>query len=395
MSTLTPITTRDHDSGAKPRRVDVVVVGGGQAGLATGYLLQQRCLDFVILDAGKRVGDTWRNRWDSLRLFSPARYDELPGLPFPADPFHYPTKNEYANYLEIYAEQFKLPINLQTRVKSVTRIENGYLVTTSDRVYIADNVISAMSSFQIPQVPTFANELDPDIKQIHSSAYRRPGQLIDGDILIVGAANSGAEIAVDVAAGRRVWLSGRHPGQEPFIFESRWLDRLFTPIIAEGVLHRLLTIDTPIGRKVRSDIMGHGTPLARTRLSDIEAAGIKRVPRVAGVVGGLPQLKNGRVLEVKNVIWATGYRPNFSWIDLPIFGGVEDPLEPVHKRGIVADMPGFYFVGLFFQYAASSAVIFGMVRDARYVVDHLVVRLGAKKAETPAQVTEARIGGLL
>ena len=385
MSTLISAADRVYHSNNKPQNVDVVVVGAGQAGLATGYLLQQHGLDFVILDAGKRVGDTWRNRWDSLRLFSPARYDQLPGKPFPTDPFYYPTKDEYADYLEAYAQQFELPVHLNTRVEHVTRSEDRYLVTTADQTYMAENVISAMSSFQIPYKPAFASELDPAIKQMHSSGYRRPSQLLAGDVLVVGAANSGAEIAVDIAPGHRVWLSGRHPGQEPLVGKSELLDRLFVPIFAGILLHRVLTIDTPVGRKLRSKVMGHGTPLARTQKSDIEAAGINRVPRVAGVRGGLPQLEDGRVLEVENVIWTTGYRPNFSWIDLPIFGGEEDPLEPVHRRGIVKDMPGFYFVGLFFQYAASSAVIFGMVRDARYVVDHLVARRAEKKAKAPAK----------
>ena len=377
ISTIDPIQNGDAES----QKVDVVVVGAGQAGLATGYLLQQHGLDFVILDAGTRIGDSWRSRWDSLRLFSPARYDKLPGMPFPADPFYFPTKDEYADYLEAYAQQFELPVHLNTRVEHVTRTDDRYLVTTTGGSYTAENVISTMSSFQIPHIPAFANQLDPAIKQMHSSKYRRPGQLLNGDVLIVGAANSGAEIAVDIASGHRVWLSGRHPGQEPVIRKSKTLERIMTRIVADVFLHRVLTIDTPIGRKARSHLMGHGTPLVRTRKSDLEAAGIECVPRVAAVRGGLPQLEDGRVIEVDNVIWATGYRPNFSWIDLPIFGGEQDPLEPVHRRGVVENMPGFYFVGLFFQYAASSAVIFGMVRDAEYIVKQIAARHGAAQAK--------------
>jgi len=387
MSHLISKADCDQNSDAKPRKVDVVVVGAGQAGLATGYLLQQHGLDFVILDAGTRIGDSWRNRWDSLRLFSPAHYDKLPGKPFPADPFYYPTKDEYADYLEAYAEQFELPVLLDTRVEHVTRSGDGYLVTTADGSYVTENVVSAMSSFQIPHMPAFANELNPSIEQMHSSDYRRPDQLLEGDVLIVGAANSGAEIAVDIAPGHRVWLSGRYPGQEPLIGKSGILERLLTRIVADVLLHRVLTIDTPIGRKARSRLLGHGTPLVRTRKSDLEAAGIECAPRVTAVHGGLPQLEDGRVLEVENVIWATGYRPNFSWIDLPIFGGEQDPLEPVHRRGVVENMPGFYFVGLFFQYAASSAVIFGMVRDAEYIVNQIATRHAA--AETKHAVLES------
>jgi putative flavoprotein involved in K+ transport len=234
--------------GRSPQRVNTVVVGAGQAGLAAGYFLKQRGIDLVILDGAERIGESWRKRWDSLRLFSPARYNELPGKSYPAEPYYYPTKDEHAAYLEAYAEEFDLPVYLNTRVERVIHAAEGYLVFTAVKTYKADHVISAMSSFQIPHIPPFASDLDSAIKQLHSSAYRRPGQLRDGDALVVGAGNSGAEIALDAAADRRTWLSGRHPGQEPFSVESKLTDPFLVPLVLDLLFSRLLTVDTAIGR---------------------------------------------------------------------------------------------------------------------------------------------------
>ena len=357
----------------EPERYETVVVGGGQAGLATGYHLARLGRPFVILDAGQRVGDAWRARWDSLRLFTPARYSGLPGMGFPATAWHYPTKDEVAEYLETYAARFQLPVRAGVRVDGLTRQGDRYLVTAGERRFEAANVVVASGAYHHPLVPGFAAELDPGILQLHSSGYRHPAQLQEGGVLVVGAANSGAEIAVELSGAHRTWLSGRHPGSEPTRAGSR-LDRLLTPPFW-FFISQVLTVDTPIGRKLRPKLMGAGTPLARVRRRDIAAAGIERVPRTAGARDGLPVLEDGRALEVANVVWCTGYRPDFSWIDLPIQG---DDGQPRHDRGVVAGQPGLYFVGLFFQSAVSSALVGGVGRDAEQIVARIAARKPAK-----------------
>ena len=357
-------------------RIDTVVIGGGQAGLATGYHLRERGREFVILDAGDRVGDPWRARWDSLRLFTPARFNGLPGMPFPGPSQAFPTKDEVADYLESYAERFDLPVELGVRVDGLERNGEGYLVTAGDRRIAADNVVVAMASYQVPRLPPFASELDDDIVQLHSSDYRNPGQLRNGGVLVVGAGNSGAEIGLDVAAEHETWLSGRDVGHVPFQIDSTVGRHVGVPIVMRVLFHRVMTTDTPIGRRLRPTLLSQGGPLVRTKPADLAAAGIERVDRTTAVEDGLPVVGDGRVLDVENVIWCTGYRPDFSWIDIPVFDGGETPKEPIHDRGVVPDAPGLYFVGLFFLYALSSSLFTGVGRDAGYVVDHLTSRAG-------------------
>ncbi len=346
--------------------VETVIIGGGQAGLSTGYHLARRGLPFVILDANERIGDAWRKRWDSLRLFTPARYDGLPGWPFPAPAWSFPSKDEVAGYLEAYAARFDLPVRTGVRVDGLSREADRYVVAAGDRRFEADQVVVASGAYQRPRLPAFAAELDPGLVQLHSSEYRDPSQLQEGGVLVVGAANSGAEIALEVSRGHRTWLSGRHPGQEPARPGSRW-DRLLTPVIWLVASH-VLTVRTPIGRMVRQKFRSRGIPLARVRPKDITAAGIERVPRTAGARGGLPVLDDGRDLEVSNVIWCTGFVPDFAWIDLPVFA---DDGGPMHDRGIVGSEPGLYFVGLVFLYALASSLVGGVGRDAEHIVKHI------------------------
>ena len=353
---------------------DTVVIGGGQAGLATGYHLQRRGVAFTVLDAGERVGDPWRDRWDSLRAHTPARYDGLPGMPFPAPPHACPTKDELADYLETYAERFDLPVELGTWVERVERTGDGYLVTAGDRQLVADNVVVAMASYQVPTVPDFAGELADDVVRLHSSDYRNPDQLADGPVLVVGAGNSGAEISLDLAGDREVWLSGPDVGHVPFDTGSWFGRHLGVPFVLRVLFHRVLSTGTPVGRRLRPKLLHRGAPVVRVKPSDLAAAGVERVPRTTGVEGGCPVVGPDRVLDVENVVWCTGFRPDFSWIDVPVFGGAETPKEPVHERGVVPDAPGLYFVGLFFLHALSSSLLCGVARDARYVVDHLVSR---------------------
>jgi putative flavoprotein involved in K+ transport len=339
-----------------------IIVGGGQAGLAMGHELQRKGLPFVILDAAEQTGDAWRTRWDSLRLFTPARFSALPGMRFTGQNKLAPTKDEMADYLAAYAERFELPIRHGVRVDGLTREGGRFLVTAGVDRYTADHVVVATGAFHTPWTPAFAAELDPRIVQLHSRDYRNPSQLRPGGVLLVGAGNSGCDIALDVASNHPTWLAGRHPGHVPFRIEGRVTHHLVRVVRFVG--HHVLTWRTPIGRKVLPKLMQGGNPVVRIKPKDIAAAGVESVPRVAGVRDGLPVLEDDRVLNVANVIWCTGYRTSFSWIDLPVFApdGV-----PLHERGVVQAAPGLYFVGLDFQFAATSETITGVGRDVAYV----------------------------
>jgi putative flavoprotein involved in K+ transport len=358
--------TRDDGNDSAP---EVIVIGGGQAGLAMGYQLSKRGIPFVILDAHDRIGDSWRSRWDSLRLFTPARYDGLDGMPFPAPAFSFPTKNEMADYLASYARNFRLPVRSGTRVNHLSRRNGGFEVVTNRGTLEANQVVVAMSTYQTPRVPGFAKELDPVITQLTSYEYRNPSTLPKGVVLVVGAANSGAEIALDVSRSHRVILAGRDVGQIPFRIESR-LARALVPVIFRVVFHRILTIRTPMGRKARTRMLTAGAPLIRSKREDLTAAGIERVGRVAGVRDGKPVLDDGRVLDVSSVIWCTGLDPGFSWIDIDVHGEI----EPRHDGGVARDVPGLYFLGLMFLYAGSSTMVHGVSRDASRIADVIARR---------------------
>jgi len=344
-------------------QLDTVVVGGGQAGLAMGYYLAAQHRDFVILDAAARVGDTWRNRWDSLRLFTPAFHSGLPGMPFPAPGRSFPTKDQTADYLEAYADRFQLPVRLGRRVESLVRHDGGYLLRARTERYAAEHVVVATGPYHHPHIPSFAAALDPTITQLHSSHYRNPDQLPDGDVLVVGAGNSGAEIAVELAATRPTYLSGPDVGHAPI-----WLihNRL-----SLWLADHLLTVDTRLGRRMRDTRKRRGDPLVRLKPADILAAGVQRVPRVDGVADGTPRLADGQLPDVAAVVWATGYGPDFGWIDLPIF---DDAGNPIHHRGVVAATPGLYFLGLPFQYSSTSDHVGGVGRDAHHLAHHLAAR---------------------
>jgi putative flavoprotein involved in K+ transport len=358
----------------EPEHLETVIIGGGQAGLAVGHHLARRDRPFVILDAHRRVGDAWRSRWDSLRLFTPARYNALAGLPFPAPPHSFPTKDQVADYLESYAARFELPVRTGVRVDRLSRDDGRFVVVAGDRRWEADNVVVAMSSFQVPRVPPFATDLSPDIVQVDSAGYRNPSQLQKGGVLVVGAGNSGAEIALEVARRPPTWLAGKESGHVPFRIEGAAARHVFLPLMFRVVGHRVLTVDTPIGRRLRPRLLAHGAPLVRVKPKDLTAAGVRRVPRVVGVHDGRPLLADQRVLEVANVIWCTGFGPDFSWIDLPVFG--ENEHEPMHRRGVVADQPGLYFVGLYFLYAMSSGFLPGVDRDAEHIVRDILAGAG-------------------
>jgi putative flavoprotein involved in K+ transport len=365
----------------KPEQIQTVIIGAGQAGLSTGYFLARRGLPHVILEANQRVGDSWRRRWDSLRLFTPARFDGLAGMPYPAPPHAFPTKNEMADYLEAYASRFQLPVRTGVRVDRLSRQGDRYCVSAGDQAFEAEHVVVAMATFQRPKVPAFAAELDPGIVQLHSSAYRNLAQLAPGSVLVVGAGNSGSEIAMEAArAGRETWLAGRDVGHVPIRIEGS-LGRLLLPLIFRIVFHRVLTVDTRVGRKARPKSVSQGGPLIRVKPKDLASVGVRRVGRVTAMRDGKPVLEGGQVIAPANVVWCTGYHPGLSWIDLPVFGPGGEPMQ---ERGVVASEPGLYFVGLHFLYALSSTMIHGVERDARRVAETIASRIGASRQRVPA-----------
>jgi putative flavoprotein involved in K+ transport len=371
--------------GAASERYDVVVIGAGQAGLVTGYHLQRRGLRFVILDGGERIGDAWRQRWDSLRLFTPARYDGLSGMPFPGPGWYFPSKNEMADYLEAYAAKFGLPVRMRSKVERLSRRDGDYVVQGKGFELRAAQVVVAMSSYQRPRVPAFAKELRRDIVQLHSLDYRNPAQLAPGGVLVVGAGNSGAEIALEAARhDHPTWMSGREVGNVPFDIEST-ASRLFLSRIVIGFLfHHVLTVDTPLGRKARPAVISRGAPLIRLKPKQLDAAGVRRVARVAGVRDGLPVLDDGTVLDVGTVVWSTGFDHGLSWIDLPDLVGEDG--EPRHRSGISTNHPGLYYVGQHFQHAFSSTMIRGVSRDAARIA-----KAAARRSKQTAAAARASL----
>lgn len=348
-------------------RIETIVIGGGQAGLATGYYLAKRGLPFLILDAKQRIGDTWRQRWDSLRLFTPARYARLPGMSFPARGDAFPTKQQVADYLVEYARQFRLPVRNGVRINRLWKENGQFVMTASGQRFESQNVIVAMANYQVPRLPAFAHELRQDIVQLHSHDYRNPAQLQEGGVLVVGLGNSGADIAIEVAQSHPTWIAGRESGHIPWPIETFFARNVLFRLL-RFIGHHVLSVKTPVGRKARPKMLHRTAPLVRVKPKDLINAGIEFVPRVIGIKDGLPLLADERVRDVRNVIWCTGYEHGFPWIDLPIFDSSGDP---VHKEGLVPAVPGLYFVGLHFLYAMSSATLVGVGRDAERVVKAL------------------------
>ena len=335
-----------------------------EAGLAIGYYLGRAGLDFTILDANDELGGSWRQRWDSLRLFTPAELDGLPELPFPAADGHYPSKDEMAAYLVAYRTRFDLPVQVGMAVESLCRSSDRYLVRTAAEELEADHVVVATGAYRAPHTPAFAAELDPAITQLHSSVYRNPGQLQPGGVLVVGAGNSGAEIAIELASGHPTWLSGRDVGRLPKRIFGRpihwWLYR-----------SRYLTAtrDSWLGRRLHAQAERRGVPLIGIGPTDFAAVGVSRVPRTVGTRHGLPLLEDGRDLEVRNVIWCTGYRPDFGWIRLPMLNG-----NPTHYRRVAHGEPGLYFTGLVQLHRLDSSLIAGAGYHAAVLARQIIRR---------------------
>ncbi|GAA2147150.1 NAD(P)/FAD-dependent oxidoreductase [Nocardioides koreensis] len=364
--------------------VETVIIGAGQAGLATAYHLTSRGRECVVLDRNQRIGDNWRQQWDSLRLYSPAKFDGLPGMPFPGEPWSFPGKEDVADYLESYARRFELPVRLGVRVDRLSAAPDGhgYVVTTDTGPLHCDNVVVATGTFgRTPKIPEAAKDLDPSILQLHSSEYRRPGQLRDGPVLVVGASHSGTDIAYEVAETHQTTLAGRDCGEIPIRLESRRMHVVF-PMLLFAWRH-VVTRRTPIGRKEMEEIRFHGGPMLRVKRSDLAERGVVRTEaRVEGVRDGLPLLADGTTVEAANVIWATGFRQTFGWIDLPVLGEDGWPRE---FRGVVDEAPGLFFCGLSFQYAFSSMLLPGVGRDAELVARRIVERETHGAGREPAR----------
>jgi putative flavoprotein involved in K+ transport len=362
------------------QHVETLIIGAGQAGLSTGYHLKRRGRPFLIVDGNQRIGDNWRQQWDTLRLYTPAKYDGLPGLPFPAARWHFPGKDEVGNYLERYALHFDLPVRTNTRVDLLQqRPDGGYDATVGDATISCDNVIVATGSFgRTPNVPEFAGAVPSTVTQLHSSQYRRPSQLQPGSVLVVGASHSGQDIAFELAQTHRTILCGPGRGNIPLRPESRRAHVLL-PIVIFAFRH-VLTRRTPMGRKAMPEVRFHGGPHLRVKPSDLARRGvIRNEARLTGVVGGQPVLADGTVLAVSNIVWCTGFRQVFDWIRLPI---LDDHGWPAEYRGVVDMAPGLFFCGLSFQYAFASMVFPGISRDADYVAHRIVARSTSAMANT-------------
>jgi putative flavoprotein involved in K+ transport len=362
--------TRDP---ADDRLVDVVVVGGSQAGLAMAWHLAQQGLRFVVLEAGPEVGHVWRSRWDSLKLFTPAQYDALPGMAFPAPADTYPTKDPVADYLQAYATAFDLPVRLNARVTRLSKADDGLEVQTVDRTYQARQVVVATGPFQVPFIPPMAAKLDPALTQLHSADYRRPQALPAGPVLVVGGGNSGFQIAEELATSRQVDLSiattypmlpQRLAGRDLFW----WLTRL-------GLLR--VTVNSRPGRRMsrRDFVIG-------TNRRQLERKGVRFRPRLVDAEGRTVRFADHRLLEdVGVVVWATGYRSDYGWIQIP---GVVREGHVVHRRG-VAEVPGLYFLGLSWQHTRGSALLGFVNDDAAWLADQIQAhRRAAMSATVPA-----------
>ena len=360
-------TERIKDMSNTDESFDTVVIGGGQAGLAAGYFLARHGENFVILDENLRTGASWRKRWESLKLFTPSKFNGLPGAPFPKPDDTLPTKNDVADYLEGYAKQFNLPIRHGVKVENLSRNGHRYHITAGVSDFSARNVIIATGPFQVPYTPAFANGLDLSILQLHSSAYCNAQDIPVQSVLVVGAGNSGAEIALElVRAGKQVWLAGRDVGRIP---ANGPLGKFLGGRPIWWFMNHVLTVNTPIGRKMKASEGHQGTPLGRATRQEIAAAGVELTPRVSSIASGKPQLEDGRTLPAEGVLWATGFRPDYHWIKLPLF---DEHGSPKHTRGVVQDAPGLYFLGLMFQTALSSSLLGGVGTDAAYIIDQIV-----------------------
>jgi putative flavoprotein involved in K+ transport len=371
-------TPHEAEDPAGGRLLDVIVVGGSQAGLAMAWHLAQQGLRFMVLEAGPELGHTWRNRWDSLKLFTPAQYDALPGMAFPAPADTYPTKDPVADYLQAYAKAFDLPVRLNAKVTELRQVGEGFDVRTADdEVFRARQVVVATGPFQVPFVPPPASKLDPSVTQLHSADYRNPKALPEGRVLVVGGGNSGFQIAEELAATRQVDLSiatsypmlpQRLAGRDLFW----WLTRL-------GLMR--VTVDSRLGRRA-----SRGEFIIGTNRRTLERAGVRFRRRLIDAEGRTVRFADHSTLEdVGVVVWATGYHSDHSWIQIP---DVVRDGHVVHRRG-VTEVPGLYFLGLSWQHTRGSALLGFVNDDAAYLADRIATRHRAAVSATAGVTQQA------
>jgi putative flavoprotein involved in K+ transport len=368
-----------HDEGSRDR-VEVAVVGGGQAGLAMGYFLARQGRRFVILERGDSIAPAWRERWDSLKLFTPRAYSSLPGLPFPGEPDDYPTRGDVIAYLERYAEEFDLPIELNSDVRRLSREDGHYVLELDGRTITADAVVVATGPFQAPYVPKLAEELDPDVWQAHSTGYRRPSDIPDGTVLVVGGGNTGFQISKELSTTHKVLLS---VGSRQKPLPQRVAGRdLFWWLTKTGLINK--TVESRLGQRLkdRDTLIGSSPRELKRRY------GVELKPRAIRGSGPTVTFEDGSEVEVDAVIWATGYRPDYAWIDLPIF---QRDGRPRHRRG-VTDVPDLYFLGLTWQHTRGSALIGWVKEDAEFIAERIpaLQEANAQAVPEPAQV-QARV----
>jgi putative flavoprotein involved in K+ transport len=314
---------------------EVVVVGAGQAGLALGHFLRRQSRNFVILERAGRIAAAWRERWDSLTLFTPRRYSGLPGPAFPGDPDGYPTRDEVIAYLDRYAETFELPIELNSDIRGLDLGDDGrFRLEVDGRTITADQVVVATGPFQTPSVPKPAERLAGDVFQTHAVGYRRPGEVPPGTVLVVGGGNTGFQVAKELSATHQVVLS---VGSRQTPLPQRPLGRdLFWWLTKMGILDK--TVDSRLGGKLstRDTLIGSSPRELERRY------GVELKPRAVDAEGHTVHFEDGTAVEVDAVIWATGYRADYAWIRLPIF---DEQGRLRHRRG-ATDVPGLFFLGL-------------------------------------------------